>query len=519
MSWQAEVDEILERRRLAKQQGGPAALERQHVKGRLSLRERITALADPGSFQETGPISGGVEYDDEGQRTEFTPANFILGTARIGGRTCVVGGEDFTVKGGSPNAAGLRKSIYAETLALTYKLPLVRLHEGGGGSVAGSKGKGASGPVGDPVFYPPRFQSVAKTLSTVPVVSAALGPVAGLPAARLAASHFTVMTEETAQVLIAGPAVVKRALDEDVTKESLGGPTVHLTNGVVDNGAKDEADAFRQIARFLDYLPNNCWELPERRQPDDSPDRREEALLKIIPRDRRRIFNMRKLIQMVVDQDSFFEMRRQYGPGLITGLARMHGRPIALFANDTRFYAGAMTAEGADKVRKLIQFAETFHLPVITFIDEPGFMIGSASEKAGTIRLGTAAVLAAANCSVPWASVLVRKNFGVAAAAHYAPDGLVLTWPSAEMGALPVEGGVAVAFARDIAAADDPEARRLELENELARKQSAFPRSESFAVHDLIDPRETRPTLCRWIDLLDARLEAHRGPVRFGMLP
>lgn len=521
MSRRDQVEQIQERRAQAARQGGAEAVARQRAKGRLPLRDRFARMLDPGSFQELGPAAGAVEYDEAGNEVGFTPANFLLGFGQLDGRPCVIGGEDFTVRGGSPNPAGLRKSVHAEELAVTYRVPLVRLHEGAGGSVTGAAGKGAGTrpPVGSSVAAPPRFRSVARAMATVPVASAALGAVAGLPAARLVASHFSVMTRDTAQVLIGGPALVERALGEKLSKDELGGAEVHGASGVVDNVATDEADAFAQIRRFLSYLPLNVWQLPPRQATDDTADRREADLLEIVPEDRRRPFNMRKLIRLVVDRDSFFEFGRAFGPGQITGLARLDGHAVGLLANDCRFYAGAMTADGAHKVRRFIELCDTFHLPILSLVDEPGFMIGAAAERSGAMRHGTAAVLAAAESVVPWASVIVRKSFGVAQAAHFGPDGYVLAWPSAEMGPLPVEGGVAVAFGREIAAAADPEALRRELEDRFAAGQSAAPRAESFAIHDLIDPRETRPALVQWINLCGPRLEALTGPTRFSIRP
>lgn len=518
MSWEKEVGEIERKRALAREQGGKDSVARQHAKGRLTIRERVTALLDDGSFGELGAGAGAAEYGEDGALKSFQPANFVLGFGEIGGRRCIVGGEDFTLQGGSPNEAGLRKSVYAEEVACQYRVPLIRLHEGGGGSVAGSSGKGSgagSGTVGSPVYVAPRFQSVARALATVPVASAALGPVAGMPASRLVASHFSVMTRDTAQVLVAGPAVVERALRETKTKEELGGAEVHTKNGVVDNLAEDEADALAQIRRFLSYLPQNVWEAAPVVETDDPAERREEALIDIVPHNRRKLYDMRTLLGLVLDRGSFFEMGRRYGPGQIVGLARLAGQPIGVFSNDSMYFAGAMTAEGAQKVRRFIEMCETFHLPIVTFVDEPGFMIGEAAERAGTIRYGTATALAVADCRVPWASIVVRKSFGVASAAHYGPGAYVLAWPSAEMGAVPAEGGVAVAFGREIAAADDPEARRQELEAEMQARQSAVPRAESFSLHDMIDPRQTRPALCDWIARVQPLLPALLGPRGF----
>ena len=514
MSWKPEIDEIARKRALGEEDSAEG-IARQHAKGRLTIRERADALLDPGSFQEIGRGAGGAERDADGKLMSFTPANFLLGFGTIGGRRCIVGGEDFAIKGGSPNAAGLRKSIYAEDLALRYRVPLIRLHEGGGGSVGGAGGK----TVGTPVYEAPRFRSVAQAMASVPVATAALGPVAGLPAARLVAAHFSVMSRDTAQVLIAGPAVVRRAIGENKTKEELGGAQVHTRNGVIDNASRDEADAFVQIRQFLSYLPQNVWELPPLAPCDDPPDRREEELLDIVPRNRRKLYDMRRVLALVLDRDSFFEIGADYGRGQITGLARLNGQPVGVWANDCGYLAGAMTADGSHKARRFIELCETFHLPILSFVDEPGFMIGSEAERTGTIRFGTATVLTAAMSSVPWACVVVRRSFGVAQVAHYGPDAYVLAWPSAEMGALPVEGGVAVAYHREIAAAPDPDAKRRELEEKLAAQQSPFPRAESFSVHDIIDPRDTRPMLSDWIEWIQPILPDLRGPSSFSIRP
>ncbi|MBT5780267.1 MAG: propionyl-CoA carboxylase [Rhodospirillaceae bacterium] len=515
MSWEKEIDELVQKRELAQAQGGEEGVSRQHAKGLLTVRERIDTILDSDSFEELGGASGDATRDDEGNLSEFAPANYVLGFGMIDGRRCVVGGEDFTLKGGSPNAAGLRKSVYAEELACTYKVPLVRLHQGAGGSVAGAGGSGGKPKtVGAPVNQAPRFKSVAQAMATVPVASAALGAVAGLPAARLVASHFSVMTKDS-QILVAGPAVVERALGKKLSKEELGGADVHSRNGVIDNVVEDEAAAFEEIRRFLSYLPANVWELPPCEPSDDPAERREEELISMVPRNRRHIYDMRKVIAMVLDKGSFFEMGRLYGTGTITGLARLRGQPVGVLGNDCKQLAGSMTALGAQKTRRFIEFCDTFHLPIVSLIDEPGFMIGAEAEKAGTIRLGTSAVLAAASSVVPWASVIVRKMHGVAQAAHFGPDGFVTAWPSAEIGAIPVEGGVAAAFSRKIAGAEDPAAERERLEQAMLDLQSVVPRAESFSIHDLIDPRDTRPVLCDWIARVQPLLKHLTGPTSF----
>ncbi len=517
MSWEKEVTELERRRHLAKQQGGPEGVARQHAKGRLTIRERIDELLDPGSFSEHGKATALPDYDDNETFTGYVPANYVVGFGRIDERRVVVGGEDFTLKGGSPNAAGLRKSVYAEHLASRFRVPLVRMLEGGGGSVKGSGRKG--GTVGEPVYTEPRFKIIADAMGQVPIASAALGAVAGFPAGRLVASHFSVMTRYTSQILIGGPALVERALGVKMSKEELGGVDVHSRSGIVDNVAEDEHDAFRQIRRFLSYLPSNVWQCAPRIDCDDPTDRMEPELLDIVPRDSNAPFEMRAIIEMVMDQGSVFEMGRSYGPSQVTALARLDGQPVGVLGNDCNFYAGAMTAEAAQKYRRFVEMCDMFHLPIINFVDQPGFMIGPESEQAGTIRYGMAAVAAAVQARVPWAAIQVHKGFGVATAAHFGDNAYVLSWPSVESGALPLEGGVAVAFHREIAAAEDPEAKRKEIEDRLRQARSPFPRAESFSVHELIDPRETRPVLAEWIDWIQPQLETLPGEVHFPMRP
>ncbi len=518
MSWEQEAREIQRRRHLAKQQGGKTGIAKQHASGRLTIRERIDALLDPNSFQEQGQATAIPDYDDDDKLIGFVPANYVIGLGRIDGRRVVVGGEDFTLKGGSPNAAGLRKSVYAEHLAVQYKVPLVRSLEGGGGSVKGGRGR-AGGSAGEPVYAAPRFRVIADAMGQVPVVSMAAGAVAGFPAGRLVASHFSVMTRHTAQIMIGGPALVERALGVRLSKDELGGAAIHAKSGIVDNVAEDEYDLFDQVRRFLSYLPSNVHQRAPRIEPTDDPERMEEELLSAVPRDANAPFDMREIVTMVMDRGSFFELSPDYGPSQIAGLARLDGQPVGVLANDNRVYAGAMTAQAGQKYRRFVEMCDTFHLPVVNFIDQPGFMIGPEAERDGTIRYGMAAVCAAAQASVPWAAIQIHKGFGVATAAHYAPNNYILAWPSVESGALPLEGGVAVAFRREISAAEDPDAKRQELEEQLRGARSPYPRAESFAVHELIDPRETRPTLCRWIDWIQPQLDELTGPTTFPMRP
>ena len=263
MSWKKEVEELERRRELAREQGGAEAVAKQHERGRLSARERIAQLVDKDSFREHGGIAGVSERDAEGRLTGYIPANVVMGVAQLDGRKVVIGGDDFTVQGGAYTEGSVRKGLYIDQLAIRRRIPLVRLLEGGGASIKGVSGtKGRSGYD----FTAPSLLNIAcmEALASVPVVCAALGPVAGFPAARLVASHFAVMTRKTAQIVTGGPALVERALGIKVTKEELGSAKIHSRSGVVDNLADDEADAWRQLRSFLAYLPSNVWERPPR---------------------------------------------------------------------------------------------------------------------------------------------------------------------------------------------------------------------------------------------------------------
>lgn len=518
MSWHKEVYEIELRRELSKQQGGEESIDIHHAKGRLTIRERISSLVEKDTFEEHGEGAGFAEKDMDGSIKSFTPANYVVGFGNIAGRRIVVGGEDFTLKGGSPNGAGLRKSVYAEELAVQFRLPLVRMLEGGGGSVGGSSGPGPK-TVGSPVYSEPRFGIIAQAMNEVPVVSGAMGPVAGFPAGRMVASHFSVMVKKTSQVMVAGPALVERALGLSMTKEELGGWKIHTRSGIVDNVADSEEESFGQMRRFLSYMPQNIWQLPERTHCKDDPERADAKLISIIPRDGRIPFDMREVIRLIMDLDSFFEIAPDYGHGQIIGLARLNGAVVGVIANDCTHFAGAMTADGSQKAKRMMELCDMFHIPVVNFLDEPGFMIGPDAERSAAIKYGMSAVAAAVQSSVPWATIAIHKSFGVASAAHFAPNTYKLAWPSYEMGALPVEGGVAVAYHREIAKAPDPEAKRRELEERLMENRSPFPMMESFAVHELIDPRQTRSRLCRWIEWVQPLLEELKGPVKWGMRP
>jgi acetyl-CoA carboxylase carboxyltransferase component len=518
LSWQPEVDEIHRRTELAQQMGGAANVQRQHDNGRLTVRERLDRLLDPNSFHETGALAGQAGYEN-GELVSFTPANSVIGTGRIDGRRVVVCGDDFTVRGGAADANIGHKAVYALRMAKELRLPLLQLVDGtgGGGSVKTLEMTGRTY-----VPYVPGWEVAVELLSQVPVIAACLGPAAGLGAVRVVHSHFSLMVKGLSQLFVAGPPVVERGVGEKVNKEELGGAHIHAHgSGCVDNEVASEDDGFAEIRRFLSYLPSNVWQLPPRGAQTDAPQRREEKLLSSIPRDRRRAYDVRRVLNLVLDQDSFFELARYYGKPLVTGLARLHGYPVGVLANDPQQLGGALDAAACDKLVRFVDLCDTFHLPVVNFVDQPGFLIGTRAERAGTARWGARAMAALYQATVPWCSIILRRVYGVAGAAHgnHARLNLRYAWPSGDWGSLPIEGGVMAAYKRDIEAAPDPAARLREIEAMLNEVRSPFRTAEAFGIEEIIDPRATRPLLCDWAALAYELLPTELGGKQRGLRP
>ncbi len=510
--WTEQIDELTRRRDAAGEMGGKENVARQHKAGRLTIRERIARITDADSFREIGTLAGTGEYDENHKLKNVTPSTYVAGSARIDGRPVAIGGEDFTVRGGTSFGAQRRKGGqggYIEDLAHYYKIPLVNLIDGAGGTVTSAKRRGF-------VVFPgvDGFERSVELLGEVPVASAVLGTAAGGPAGRAILSHFSVMVDGTSQIFAAGPPVVKRSLGQTISKEDLGGPAVAVDKaGSIHNTTENEDDAFHQIKRFLSFMPQNVWELPPVLPADDPVGRCEEELLTIVPERRTRPYDMKKLISLVADRESGFEIRPSYGWAVITMLARLGGRPVGIIANNPKIYSGAMDADASRKQIHFMELCDTFHIPLVFLVDVPGFMVGLKAEQEGTLREGMRAVYMAGQLSVPTLTLVIRKCYGMAGMATCNKNDidLKLAWPSGEWGSLPVEGGVAAAFRREIEAAEDPKAREKELEAELRTYTSPFRTAEALAVEEIIDPRETRPILCEYIALAEGRLKTGLG--------
>jgi acetyl-CoA carboxylase carboxyltransferase component len=513
--WQPELDELRERERLAKALGGPDKVRRQHEGGRLTVRERIERLADPDSFHEIGAIAGRAQYDAANKLIAFTPSNRVMGRAVIDGRAVVITADDFTVRGGSADATIAEKAVFAEQMANELRLPIIRVIEGsgGGGSVKTIETTGRANLPGGIGHSQKIFQLMTDNLSAVPVVSLGLGSVAGLGAALVAASHYSVMTKTTSAMFVAGPPVVARIGDKtELEKQALGGWEIQTRAGAVDDAVETEDEAFAAARRFLSYLPSSVHALPPRGPRSDPVSRREEMLISAVPRDRTQPYKMRPIVEALVDKGSFFETGRHFGRGLVTGLARLEGLPVALMASDPFHSAGCWTADVCQKVVRFVDLAELFHLPVVYLADCPGFMIGLEAEKSATIRHGVRAMAAINQSTVPWCTIIVRNIFGVAGVAHVPAGRFALryAWPSAWWGSLPLEGGIEAAYRAEIESAADPKAKLAEIETRLNALRSPLRTAEAFWVEEIIDPRDSRKLLCEFASLAAPLLKA--GP-------
>jgi acetyl-CoA carboxylase carboxyltransferase component len=514
MTWRAEIEEIRRRRELAEACGGAEAVAKHHASGKLTVRERIEALLDKTTFREVGKLAGRASYDKAGDLIGFEPAPYVMGIGKIDGRPVAVGGEDYTIRAGTGFGSDRRKGGqggFIEDLAYEYRIPLVNLIDGTGGTVDTAKRKGYTVVPG---YGQDGCERSADLLGVVPVVSAVMGTTAGGPSMRAILSHWSIMVKGTGQIFAAGPPVVERAFGQKLTKDELGGTQIAVdTAGTIDNVAEDESDCLRQVRRFLSYMPQNVWELPPEVHSDDPANRCEDKLADIVPRSGRQAYNMKHLVEMIVDRGSLFEIQPTFGRALITALARLEGRVVGIIANNPMF-GGIMDHKAARKQTHFAELCDMFNIPIVFFADIPGLMVGVESESQAILREGVRARFLGFQLSVPVFTVIVRKCYGVAGGGVIDRGGLnfKIAWPSGNWGSLPVEGGVKAAYRRDIESAANPEQREREIEEELRQLASPFRTAEAFAIEDLIDPRETRPYLCQFMEALQPRLRTQLGP-------
>ncbi|KAL5386155.1 hypothetical protein DPSP01_004239 [Paraphaeosphaeria sporulosa] len=483
---------------------------RQKQAGKLWVRERVEQLLDPGSFQEVGSVSGTVKWKQLGgikeEPEDYVPSNNVQGFGRLKGRKIVFTADDFSIRAGHADGALMEKTIYMEKLAIALQLPIVKLVDGssGGGSVTTISKTGFS-------YVPPlpSFAQVVQQLNMgIPNLGAVVGPAIGLGAARVVACHFSVMAADIGSLFNAGPNVVKNAtFEEGLSLTDLGGPAMHCTNGTIDNLAPDEAGCFEQIRTVLSYLPDSGTKLPPAIEVSDPIDRISESLRSVIPRARNRMYNPRKIITEVVDQGSFFEIGALWGTTAIVGLARLAGRSVGIVSLNCEVNAGALDALGSQKITRMLKFLDVFNIPLIQFVDVPGYAIGTAAERSATMRHGVQLATTYYSTTMPIFSVIVRRVYGVAGGIMLdcRDPRMRVAWPSGMWGSLPLEGGIEVAHSYELKEIEKKEgkekrdAKYKELEDEYRRLMNPVRTANHFGIEEIIDPAYTRRVCCEWV--------------------
>ncbi len=433
----------------------------------------------------------------------FVPSNNVQGFGTLRGRKIVFTADDFSIRAGHADGALMEKTIYMEKLAVALRLPIIKLVDGssGGGSVTTIRKAGYS-------YIPPMpsFEHVTKQLNMgIPNLGAVVGPAIGLGAARVVACHFSVMAADVGSLFNAGPKVVAGAtFEEGLSFTELGGPSMHCTNGTIDNSAANELECFEQIRTVLTYLPNSGASLPPTIQSTDPPHRLCETLRTIIPRRKARMYNPRTIIETVADVDSWFEIGALWGTTAITGLARLAGRPLGIISLNCEVNAGALDAAGCQKLTRHLKFCDIFNIPVLQFVDVPGYAIGTVAERTATMRHGVNLATTYYSTTTPVFSVVTRRVYGVAGGIMLdcRDPRMRVAWPSGEWGSLPLEGGIDVGHAAELKRAEADgvrEERYRELEGEYRRLMNPVRTANAFGVEEIIDPAATRAVVAEWL--------------------
>jgi acetyl-CoA carboxylase carboxyltransferase component len=492
--WDEVLVDLQRRREVSRAMGGDERLRKHRDAGKLDVRSRIDHLVDPGSFQELGTLVGG----------EKAPADaVVVGSGRIHGQPVMVAAEDFTVKAGTISAPANSKRYRVAELAVTDRVPLVMMLEGAGFRADG-RGHGARTPTD--------LLAQARCSGRVPLVTAVLGASAGHGALVAPMSDFTVMSRH-ASIFTAGPPVVLESLGETITKEDLGGPAVAIASGLVHNVADTDEAALDLVRAYLRYFPSSAWSYPPERRDDVEP-RLVPEILDIVPYNGRRIYDMRKVIDVVFDAGSRFDVQPDFGRSIICALCNLGGHPVAVVANQPQVSAGSITADAADKAAHFITVADSFHLPLVFLSDNPGVMPGSVSERAGILRKGARMYAAQTQATTPKFEVTVRKAYGfgsmVMGMIPFDGQSGVFAFPGATMGAM---GAAAMSRSRG---SDDDEAAMLRRHE----NDASFRSAQTFGFDELLDPRELRNVLLHSLERALRRRQAPAEPVaRIGIVP
>ncbi len=515
MSLDPKIQRLRELREKARLGGGPERIKRQHAKGKLTARERIDLLLDKGSFRELDMFVVHRETAFGMDKKKYLGDSVVTGWGTIDGRLVYVFSQDFTVFGGSLSEVHAEKVCKIMDMALKNGAPVIGLNDSGGARI--QEGVVSLGGYAD-IFLRNTLAS-----GVVPQISVVMGPCAGGAVYSPALTDFIIMVKNTSYMFITGPDVVKAVTHEEVTFEELGGAMTHNTkSGVSHIAAESEADALFLVRELLSYIPSNNMEDPPFVPTTDDPLRTEEQLDTIVPDDPSKPYDMKEVIRLIVDEGKFFEIHEHYAQNIVVGFARLGGHSVGIVGNQPAVLAGVLDIDASVKAARFVRFCDAFNIPIITFVDVPGFLPGVGQEHGGIIRHGAKLLYAYCEATVPKLTVITRKAYGgaydVMSSKHIRGD-LNLAWPSAEIAVMGPEGAVNIIFRRELAEAEDPEAKRRELVQQY-REQFAHPYIAAGRgyIDDVIEPHETRPRLINGLEMLQNKRDSN-PPKKHGNIP
>ncbi|MHB8628683.1 MAG: acyl-CoA carboxylase subunit beta [Aggregatilineales bacterium] len=509
-----ELDEIRARSRVA---GGPDKIERQHKSGKLTARERVDLLLDPGSFREIDAfvVQRTRDFGMDKPENQFMGDSVITGWGTIDGRLVYVYSQDFTVIGGSLSEVHAEKIVKIMDMAMKVGCPVIGLNDSGGARI--QEGVVSLGGYAD-IFLRNTLAS-----GVIPQLSAIMGPCAGGAVYSPALTDFIFMVKHTSYMFVTGPDVVKSVTQEDVSFEDLGGASVHsTTSGVCHVAADSESDCFFLLRELLSYIPQNNMEDPPFRQSKDDPLRTDSQLDTLIPDNPNKPYDIKDVIRSVVDDSRFFEIHEHFAANIVVGFGRLGGHSVGIVANQPAVLAGVLDIDASEKAARFIRFCDCFNIPIVTFEDVPGFMPGTKQEHGGIIRAGAKLLYAYCEVTVPKITIITRKAYGgaydVMSSKHIRGD-LNLAWPTAEIAVMGPEGAVNIIFRRELAEAEDPVAKKAELVA-MYREKFANPyvAASRGYIDDVIAPSETRPRLINALEMLRNKRDSN-PPKKHGNIP
>ncbi len=509
------VEDLHTRREKAKLGGGEEKIALQHERGKLTVRERIDLLVDPGTFVELG-IHAGPHFSQRAMEGKEAPADGVItGWGNVDGRPCCIAAYDFTVMAGSMGMTGELKVSRLREMATGKRMPFIWLLDSAGARIQEAAGSlfAGSGHL---------FREEVTMSGVIPLVAAMLGPCAAGTAYIPGLSDFVPMVVGQGAMALAGPHLVKAVTGEDISMEDLGGARVHCRiSGVGDLEVSDDHECIDAVKRYLSYFPASCDDRPPVRETSDPDDRMSECLLDIVPESARHPYDMYDVIREITDDGELFDIKPKFARTIITCFARFGGQPVGIVANQPKQLGGILENDSADKAARFINLCDAFNIPLVFLQDVPGFMVGSKVERAGIIRHGAKMLYAVSRATVPKITVVVRKAYGagyyVMCGKAYEPE-LIVAWPTAEISVMGPEGAVNIIGRSAIEASDDPERTREEMLAQIRKSIDPYIAARNDVIDDVIDPRETRPTIIRGLRMAAGK-RIQRPPKRHGVMP